>query len=50
MSNGETKGSCTFLGIVAVVVDGAATEVFGFYAGEELGVYSGSRFAKALFS
>lgn len=49
MSNGG-KRECTFLGVVAVVVDGAATEVFRFYAGEKLGVYSGSRFAKALFS
>lgn len=47
---GGDKREGTFLGIVAVVVDGATTEVFRFYAGEELGVYSSSRFAESLFS
>lgn len=39
----------TFLRVHVVVVDGAATEVFGLYASEELGVYRGGGFAETLF-
>lgn len=43
-------GGRTFLGVFVVGVDGVATEIFGFYAGEELGVYGGSGFAETFFS
>lgn len=44
-SNGEVS---TFLGII-VVVDGVTTEIFGLYAAEELGVYSGGGSAQTFF-
>lgn len=43
------EGGSTFLRVRVVVVDGATTKVFGLYAGEELGVYSGGGFAETLF-
>lgn len=44
------KRGDTFFGVDVVVVDdGVTTEVFGLYAGEELGVYSSGRLSETLF-